>query len=116
MEKKKTFIRCAWLSDNRIVVNPDGQVWPCCYLCNKAYHAKQLEDQGLSKWEWWFGDSADTVMHNYLENKDDLNLKKKSMEEILDHEWYQKTLPESWEKEETRLKECRDFCEYTVEE
>jgi len=55
-------------------------------------------------------------MHNYLENKDDLNLKKKSMEEILDHEWYQKTLPESWEKEETRLKECRDFCEYTVEE
>lgn len=115
-EKKKTFIRCAWLADNRLLINPDGQVWPCCYLANKAYNAEQLERIGASKVEWWFGMEQDKVMYEYFDKKEELNLKNKSLTEILDDEWYQKTLPESWEKEETRLKECRDFCEYSLEE
>jgi hypothetical protein len=104
------------MAANRIVVNPDGQVWPCCYLCNNAYYAKQLESQGKSEMDWWLKDSANSIMHKYFENKEELNLTQKSMEQILNHEWYQKTLPESWEKEETRLQECRDFCEYSLEE
>ena len=115
-EKKKTFIRCAWLAENRLLINPDGQVWPCCYLANKAYNAEQLEKIGKSKVTWWFGDEQDKTMFKYFENKDDLNLKNKPLDEILNHEWYQDTLPESWKHEETRLKECRDFCEYNLED
>ena len=30
-------IECEWKNNNRVIVNPDGQVWPCCYLSNLAY-------------------------------------------------------------------------------
>ena len=38
------------------------------------------------------------------------------MEEIINHEWFVKTLPESWEKPETRITECRKFCELEEDE
>ena len=33
-------IECIWGKDNRFLVNPDGQVWPCCYLGNIGYTEK----------------------------------------------------------------------------
>lgn len=96
---------------NRILVNPDGQVWPCCYLCNKSYKAEQLDVV-----DSWFSRQGDELIKKYLDVKDELNLKNHSMEEIVNHEWYTKTLPESWEKEETRLEQCRMYCEHVVEE
>ena len=37
MSSKKVTIQCEWLKDNRVLVNPDGQVWPCCYLGNVGF-------------------------------------------------------------------------------
>ena len=121
---KKTYIKCRWQEVGRILVNPDGQVWPCCYLCNKAYKTEsmgvfgpnnQVEDMS-QEGENWYWKEGDKTMLEYKRNYDDLNLKNKTMEEIINHEWFTKTLPESWEKEETRIDECRKFCELTEEE
>lgn len=121
---KKTYIKCRWQEQGRILVNPDGQVWPCCYLCNKAYKSESLgvfgpnnQVEDLSQeGESWFWRENDRAMIEYKRNYDDLNLKNKSMEEIINHEWFVKTLPESWEKEETRITECRMFCELEEDE
>ena len=41
-------IKCEWLSQDKILVNPDGQVFPCCYLANKYYRIAQ------QKWDMKF--------------------------------------------------------------
>tara|TARA_B100000941_G_scaffold126952_2_gene89755 strand:+ start:3146 stop:3514 length:369 start_codon:yes stop_codon:yes gene_type:complete len=121
---KKSYIKCRWLDMNKILVNPDGQVYPCCYLANKAYKSEQLgvfgpnnqvEDMS-QKGQNWYWKPGDELMHEYKKNYDDLNIKNKSMEEIVNHDWYTKTLPESWEKEETRFEACRTFCEHYKED
>lgn len=121
---KKTYIKCRWQEQGRILVNPDGQVWPCCYLCNKAYKSEnmgvygpnnQVEDMS-QEGENWYWEERDKAMLEYKKNYHDLNLKNKSMEEIINHEWFVKTLPESWEKPETRITECRKFCELEEDE
>jgi hypothetical protein len=95
----------------RILVNPDGQVWPCCYFCNKTYRGEHT-----GKFDEWFHHPEEELFHKYYANKEDLNLQNKTMEEILNHEWFTKDLPESWEKEETRVEQCRRFCEQYVED
>jgi len=121
---KKTYIKCRWQEQGRILVNPDGQVYPCCYLCNKSYKTEQMgvfgpnnqvEDMSQPGENWYYQE-RDKIMIEYKRNYHDLNLKNKSMEEILNHEWYVKLLPESWEKEETRSPECRKFCELEEDE
>ena len=108
----KTEIRCQWANWGKVLVNPDGQVWPCCYFANRAYHA-QMNGGFFTEENNWFGNEEGAeVLAKYNEHKEDLNIKNKSMEEILNHEWYTKDLPESWEKEETRFQQCRKFCEH----
>lgn len=113
----KTCIRCSWQETGKLVINPDGQVFPCCYLANKTYKAAQhdslfdnTEDQGpLGNWYW--KEKSDKVMREYVKHADELNVHKTSMEEIVNHDWYTKMLPESWENEETRNEICVTYCE-----
>ena len=62
-------IKCKWLETNRILVNPDGQVLPCCYLANVNWHQKQ---KGITK------EKANTyigeVMQEYNDNKEKYNM------------------------------------------
>ena len=39
IRKKKEVIKivCEWGNKNKVVVNPDGQVLPCCFFCNPHY-------------------------------------------------------------------------------
>ena len=32
-------VRCRWQEDKRLLVNPDGQAMPCCYLANLYYQS-----------------------------------------------------------------------------
>ena len=126
LAKNKTYIKCKWQEEGRILVNPDGQVWPCCYLCNIAFMAEQKGGFGafnkVEPSDKWGGNLMQidgkivTPMMEYKKNYSELNLKNRSMEEILKHEWYTKTLPESWENEEDRIPQCREFCEHSVED
>ena len=102
-------IKCEWLDQDKILVNPDGQVFPCCYLANKYYRIAQ------QKWDMKFAyreKQTDDIIFNYKENEKNLNVKNKTMEEVLSHDWYTKDLPESWKTRETANDICVKFCDH----
>ena len=106
-----------------ILINPDGQVFPCCYLANKTYKADQhgaafptMEEKSEEWGNWFWKEKSDAIMRKYIEHKDDLNVFNKPMEEIVNHPWFTEWLPESWEDEETRNEICVTFCEVPVDE
>ena len=39
-------IKCQWGDKDKYLVNPDGQVFPCCYLSNVYYFSKRMKDIG----------------------------------------------------------------------
>lgn len=106
-------IECSWQNEGRILINPDGQVWPCCYLCNVAFRWK-TEDKIEEKFNK--NNPKFNIFNEYFDKQDELNLKNNSMEDILNHEWYTKTLPESWEQDETTSYQCKKFCGVKNEE
>jgi len=120
---KTTCIECSWQNEGKILINPDGQVFPCCYLANKTYKADQhgaafatMEEKSEEWGNWFWKEKSDAIMRKYIEHKDDLNVFNKPMEEIVNHPWFTEWLPESWEEEETRNEICVTFCEVPVDE
>lgn len=112
-------IICRWMNNKngqKFLVNPDKQVWPCCYLANQGYKfkvtGKYNDPDIIAKGS---GDITHPVMQSYYENDKELNLSNNSLEEILNHEWFTKTLPESWEGDEPhRL--CVVMCSRNLDE
>ena len=89
-------IDCKFLNQTiKPMVNPDGQVWPCCYLCNDNYM-----DQGQNQ----------EVFHEYEKSKDKQNLKNYTIKKIFDNKWFKKTLPESFKDKSKTLRQCKRWC------
>ena len=88
-------IVCEWGKKNKFVVNPDGQVIPCCYLANLLY-SKTL---------------SGGVMDEYVQNQQQYNAFVKPIPEILTSDWFTKTLPESWKSDETAHSVCKKWCD-----
>jgi len=89
-------INCKFLNQTtNTIVNSTGQVWPCCYFGNKEHKAIE-QDQHIFK--------------EYNKNKDKHNLNNYTLKEILNSEWFTKTLPESWKDEETCARQCKRWC------
>ena len=44
---KKPNVTCKWLTMSKCLINPDGQVLPCCYLANTAIHHTHLDNKEL---------------------------------------------------------------------
>ena len=103
-------ITCRWLEKSRMVVNPDGQVHPCCYFANFHYMNKHQNPEGYKHFFETHPDQS--LMAEYDRNKDDLNINNKSMKEILTHEWYDQSLPNSWKEQNTRHEICIRFCQH----
>tara|TARA_B100000424_G_scaffold261740_1_gene247035 strand:+ start:5403 stop:5765 length:363 start_codon:yes stop_codon:yes gene_type:complete len=108
----KPRIKCQWLEKDQILVNPDGQVLPCCYLGNTNFLNKHDETQRNS---WRYGGVDGTkfndVLLKYLKNKKDYNLNNKTMDEILSSDWFNIDLPNSWESYDTIPHACSTFCD-----
>jgi hypothetical protein len=79
------------------MVNSTGQVWPCCYL-GEYEEIKKLKEFEKHVWK------------DYEKNKDKQNLNKHSLKEVLNSEWFTKTLPESWKDEKTTARQCKSWC------
>ncbi len=94
-------VECEWRNKQKVVVNPDGQVWPCCYLCNPTYKHSVVVGHMLEKNDVWL---------KYLANAEKYNVFNRPLSEIMREEWFTETLPESWEKEETSLQACKHWC------
>lgn len=104
-------IECIWAKENKFLVNPDGQVWPCCYLGNSGFTEKvngRYKDPEVLEKGW--DDIAHPIIQEYFKHADELNINNKPIEEILTHEWYTKTLPESWKGEKPH-RQCKIWCD-----
>tara|TARA_B110000196_G_C20911135_1_gene550589 strand:+ start:393 stop:788 length:396 start_codon:yes stop_codon:yes gene_type:complete len=119
---------CKWLEeDEQMLVNPDGQVLPCCYL--SQYFRAEDKPANLSgtldpnTWEWdpisdqlYHRDlvnaekRAEYLYKEYEKRKDKLNIFTNDLEDILNDEWFTKILPESWESEDTIAGACKRIC------
>lgn len=90
-------IECIWAKDNKFLVNPDGQVWPCCYLANQAFKFKEngkwADKELIAK---GVDDITNPIIQEYRKRADELNINNNSLEDILNHEWFTDTLPRSW--------------------
>ena len=93
-----TKIVCKWKKDDKALVNPDGQVWPCCYLCNNQYNTTKTDVYDHQ------------VLKDYVINKDKYNLKNDTLKNILKSKWFTKDLPKSWENPNTAPDECQINC------
>ncbi len=117
-------IHCSWLVDKKIVINPDGQVWPCCYLANSGYMYTSLdkpkfysikeevgiEEQLVNIEEAAVNTGYQTLFIEYYEKNDQHNIFNSPIDIILKSEWFSKTLPESWTNPERILHQCKIFC------
>jgi hypothetical protein len=104
-ENKKPCITCKWLQEEKILVNPDGQVLPCCYLGNTSF----LNESDPTSGRMW--DQEGFVLNEYKKNKEDFNLNNKTLAEILNSKWFNEDLPKSWERYDTLPMACRTFCD-----
>lgn len=97
---------CEYQKINKVHINYDGQVLPCCYFAN-AYVAgsrwSKLSDAG--KWkESWIG-------KEYLKTKDAHNAFNRDLFDILEGNWWTKKLPFSWKHSEIAgAVQCSKHC------
>lgn len=99
-------IKCSWREQGRIVVNIDGQVYPCCYLVNNEYTNSKSEGKS-----GYLDDQE--ILQSYRRYKDELNVFKSDMNSINRHQWFEE-LEQSWSDNSKTLKQCRTWC--TIEE
>lgn len=91
-------IRCKWIDSRRIVVNPDGQVVPCCYFANRHYINKGFK----------YTVDGD-ILDKYNKAAGELNAFNNPIDEIVNHKWFDE-LYESWNDSSTVSKICVKHC------
>jgi len=150
LNDNKLNIKCEWMETKRLLINPDGQVLPCCYLANVVYMYDTMnkidEPKDDSKYLLDADESVDTrvkrrnefqnkisdqigdkeriiketkqdnVLMNYYQNKDKYNIHKTPLEEIINSEWFIKTLPQSWDNPDVAVRQCKKHCTKKNEE
>jgi len=88
----KAPIECKWRKKRKIQISHTGEVFPCCYMLSDRY--PKNPDSTFAK---------DVASVNWQ------NINNYSLEEILNSEWWDKTLPNSWDSE-NRYEICARTC------
>jgi|TARA_B110000438_G_scaffold161664_1_gene154881 hypothetical protein len=126
---------CKWLEDDeQLLINPDGQVLPCCYLSNyfaadknpqvpeeHILHGKikqeyinnnydEVEDQLYHVELVNFEVSSEYLYKEYMKRKDELNIFKNDLEDIVNNEWFTSVLPASWQDPYKISLPCEKIC------
>ena len=99
---KKEKIVCEWGNKNKVVINPDGQVLPCCYFCNPHFYNKN--DPEVRK---WFIEHP--IMQEYQKYQNELNVFTANLIDIINHKWYLTILPDSWNSDKP-IHQCEKYC------
>lgn len=99
--KNELDITCSWGKVNRILINPDGQVLPCCYLGNTHYNNKE----GGPGYDDKFANNE--LMKKY-KNKE-FNVFHNNLLNIVSSDWFSKDLKDSFTGGKP-LKQCVTFC------
>lgn len=96
---KQTEISCSFNKMNGVFVSWEGKVWPCCYIANSKYgNAKKHEK------------FKGALLSRYEAGFNDLNIF--SFDDVLEHEYFQNDLKESWENRRFQdlNKRCFEKC------
>lgn len=94
-------ISCKWLRDNKILVNPDGQVLPCCYFANTHFFNSitKIENTLVTH----------PLIKHYNQYKKSHNVFHNNLLDIIKNDWFKKELPDSW-KSNNPVPQCSKFC------
>lgn len=85
-------IVCRWaIPRNEIVINPDGQVLPCCYHANSDFKRKNSSKEVAESVERYMG----PWFKEYMENSSEYNVFEKPLSTIMNSNWFIKSLPQS---------------------
>tara|TARA_R110000851_G_scaffold258229_1_gene410653 strand:- start:3 stop:1040 length:1038 start_codon:yes stop_codon:yes gene_type:complete len=89
-------ITCKYIHEGEIFIDAKQQMWPCCFLWDSAFKNKENILDKLSEYSTGWN-----------------SLKEHSIEEIMQHPWFDKILEESWDPEHSKhLKRCMRSCGY----
>lgn len=99
-------IECRWKKANKIVVNIDGSVLPCCYFVN-GYYERKLTNNNNKRHDRFINHP---IMKDYIENKNEMNIFNTSLLDIIENStWFNKTLPNSWNSDNPVFS-CSKWC------
>ena len=93
-ERKKT--PCTFYKEASVQIDPFGTLWPCCWI--------SLNSLGHDKW----GRPNETVQLRDTSLSDKLNLKHRSIKQILQDPWYNKELATGIKEKTWNL--CNEQC------
>ena len=103
MARQTHKIVCQWReNNNRYMVNPDGQVFQCCFL-KINFDDEDYFVKGKHAW-----------VDEYLDNKEKYNLKNRTMKEIVDDDLFAKKLPKTWVNIDTAPRPCQKYCKVKI--
>ena len=103
MARQNHKIVCQWReNNNRYMVNPDGQVFQCCFL-KINFDDEDYFVKGRHAW-----------VDEYLDNKEKYNLKNRTMKEIVDDDLFAKKLPNTWVNIDTAPRPCQKYCKVKI--
>ena len=103
MARQNHKIVCQWReNNNRYMVNPDGQVFQCCFL-KINFDDEDYFVKGKHAW-----------VDEYLDNKEKYNLKYRTMKEIVDDDLFAKKLPKTWVNIDTAPRPCQKYCKVKI--
>ena len=103
MARQNHKIVCHWReNNNRYMVNPDGQVFQCCFL-KINFDDEDYFVKGKHAW-----------VDEYLDNKEKYNLKNRTMKEIVDDDLFDKKLPKTWVNIDTAPRPCQKYCKVKI--
>ena len=89
-------IKCKYVHEGEIYIASDQTVWPCCFLHDSAFKNKENIVEKLAEYSTGWN-----------------SLKHHTLEEILNHEWFDKILEESWNPEHNKhMARCILTCGY----
>jgi len=92
---------CPWAARKRFVVNPDGQVHPCCYFANSDYTGRNRGEH--------FKEYDHQVYKSYDAKRDQMNVNNRPAHEILQDPWFDE-LFESLLDSDLTHPTCRKRC------
>ena len=102
-------INCKWMNEQRVVINPDGQVLPCCYFANMVYYSTVNREMGNKIPAGHRKQMDHYVLSSYVDSADKYNLFETDMETILNGKWFTDTLPSSWKTDDPHH-QCALMC------
>lgn len=95
VKEREQHTKCPWYNERRVQIDPWAKVWPCCHLSLYGVH---IDNHDLHE-------EAD---ESFVYAREDNDLKKYSLTDVLENDWYRKKLPNAIDG--AKWNQCRRIC------